>query len=68
MLEGILVLTRKPGQIIRIDDDIEIVVVEVRCDRVRLGVRAPGHPVHRQEVYEAIHRDTPPERNPDASR
>ena len=38
-----------------IGDDIEIVVVAVRGDKVRLGINAPRHvPVHRKEVYEII--------------
>lgn len=51
-----LVLTRKLGQSIRIGDEIEIVVLEVRGEQVRLGVRAPKDVVvHRKEIYEAIH-------------
>lgn len=52
-----LVLTRKRGESIRINDDITITVVEVRGEKVRLGVEAPNQiAVHRQEVYEAIQR------------
>jgi carbon storage regulator len=52
-----LVLTRKKNESIAIGDDITLTVVEVRPDRVRLRVDAPKDiPVHRQEVYEAIHR------------
>ncbi len=40
-----------------IGDSIEIVVVEIRGDKVRIGVNAPESvPVHRREVYEAIKR------------
>jgi carbon storage regulator len=40
-----------------IGEDIEIVVADVRGDNVRLGISAPKYiPVHRREVYEAIHR------------
>lgn len=50
-----LVLTRKKNEGIVISDDIEIVVVEIRADKVRLGVRAPrAISVHRREVYDAI--------------
>ena len=52
-----LVLSRKKNESIMIDDRIKIVVVEIRGDKVRLGVEAPKEvPVHRQEVYDAIKR------------
>ncbi len=50
-----LVLSRKPDESIVIGDQIEVVVVEVKGDQVKLGVRAPRSiSVHRKEVYEAI--------------
>jgi carbon storage regulator len=53
-----LVLSRKKNESIVINNDITIVVVEIRGDKVRLGVEAPKEvPVHRQEVYEAIKRN-----------
>ena len=53
-----LVLSRKKNESIVINDDITIVVVEIRGDKVRLGVEAPKEvPVHRNEVYEAIRRN-----------
>jgi len=53
-----LVLTRRKDEKIMIGDDIEIMVVEIRGDKVRLGVSAPATvAVHRQEVYEAIQRE-----------
>ncbi len=53
-----LVLSRKKNESIIINDDITIVVVEIRGDKVRLGIEAPKEvPVHRHEVYEAIRRD-----------
>ena len=53
-----LVLSRKKNESIIINDDITIVVVEIRGDKVRLGVEAPKEvPVHRREVFDAIHRD-----------
>ena len=56
-----LVLSRKKNESIVINDDITIVVVEIRGDKVRLGVEAPKEvPVHRNEVYEAIRRNQPP--------
>lgn len=52
-----LVLSRKRNEVIRIGDNIEIVVVDIRHDKVRLGIDAPQDiPVHRQEIYEAIQR------------
>jgi carbon storage regulator len=54
---GMLVLSRKKNESIVINDDITIVVVEIRGDKVRLGVEAPKEiPVHRREVYDAIKR------------
>ncbi len=48
-----LVLARKENETIRIGDDIEIVVVAIRGNSVRLGVKAPkAVPIDRQEVYE----------------
>lgn len=53
-----LVLSRKKNESIVINNDITIVVVEIRGDKVRLGVEAPKEvPVHRREVYEAIKRN-----------
>ena len=50
-----LVLARKIGEKLRIGDDIELVVVEIRGDVVRLGISAPrGVPIHREEIYAAI--------------
>ena len=53
-----LVLSRRKNESIVINDDITIVVVEIRDDKVRLGIEAPKEiPVHRKEVYEAIRRN-----------
>jgi len=52
------VLSRKKNESIVINDDITIVVVEIRGDKVRLGVEAPKEvPVHRREVFDAIRRN-----------
>lgn len=53
-----LVLSRQKDETIMIGDDVEITVVDIRGDKVRLGIKAPPHiPVHRKEVYEAIKRE-----------
>ena len=52
-----LVLTRSTDEEIRIGDDIVVRVLDVKGDRVRLGIAAPSHvSVHRQEVYQEIER------------
>jgi carbon storage regulator len=51
-----LVLSRKKNESIVINNDITVTVVEIRGDKVRLGIVAPKEvPVHRQEVFDAIH-------------
>jgi len=53
-----LVLSRQRDETIIIGDDIEITVVDIRGDKVRLGVNAPREiSVHRKEVYDAIRRE-----------
>jgi carbon storage regulator len=53
-----LVLSRHRDESIMIGDDIVITIVDIRGDKVRLGINAPSDvPVHRQEVYEAIQRE-----------
>ncbi len=53
-----LVLSRRRNQTIMIGDDIEVTVVDVRGDKVRLGITAPKEiAVHRKEVYDAIRRE-----------
>ena len=53
-----LVLSRQRDETIMIGDDIEITVVDIRGDKVRLGITAPATvPVHRKEVYKAIQRE-----------
>ena len=52
-----LVLSRKPNESIIIGDDVEIKIVEVRGEQVKLGITAPREiPVHRKEVYDSIHK------------
>lgn len=53
-----LVLSRQVDQKIMIGDDIEVTIVDIRGDKVRIGINAPGSvSVHRKEVYEAIKRE-----------
>ncbi len=53
-----LVLSRQVDETIMIGDDIEVTVVDIRGDKVRLGITAPKEvSVHRKEVYEAIKRE-----------
>jgi len=53
-----LVLSRQRDETIMIGDDIEITIVDIRGDKVRLGISAPASvPVHRKEVYDAIKRE-----------
>ncbi len=53
-----LVLSRQRDETIMIGDEIEITVVDIRGDKVRVGITAPRHvQVHRKEVYEAIKRE-----------
>ena len=64
-----LVISRRKNESIVINNDITVYVVEIRGDKVRLGVEAPREvPVHRHEVYDAIRRCSeyrePPPRPP----
>jgi carbon storage regulator len=68
-----LVLSRKKNESIIICDNITVTVIEIRGDKVRLGIEAPKDvTVHRREVYEAIHAQDRPkaanERDPGATR
>ena len=54
-----LVLSRKKSESIVINDNVVITIVEVRGDKVRLGIQAPREiPVHRKEVMDSIVRET----------
>lgn len=54
-----LVLTRKSNQSIMIGDDIEVSVLSVMGEKVRIGIQAPQKvPVFRKEIYLEIHRET----------
>ncbi len=53
-----LVLTRKVGEALRIGDDVQVTVLGIKGNQVRIGIDAPKNvPVHRQEVYERIKRE-----------
>jgi carbon storage regulator len=55
---AMLVLSRKRDESIFIGENIKIKIVDIRGDKVRLGIEAPSEiPVHRQEVHEAIQRE-----------
>ncbi len=56
-----LVLSRKKNESIVINDNIEIIVIEVRGDKVKLGIAAPDDvPCHRKEIWDAIKRNSLP--------
>ena len=62
-----LVMTRKRGEAIKLGENITLVVVSIKGEKVRLGIEAPLEmPVHRQEVYDAIQRDND-DRNTDSA-
>ncbi|MBN1942510.1 MAG: carbon storage regulator CsrA [Phycisphaerae bacterium] len=53
-----LVLSRQRDETIMIGDEVQVTIVDIRGEKVRLGITAPPHiPVHRKEVYEAIQRE-----------
>jgi carbon storage regulator len=53
-----LVLSRQRDESIVIGDKVVVTIVDIRGDKVRLGIEAPGEiPVHRREVYDAIQRE-----------
>ena len=52
-----LVLSRGKDESIMVGENVEIVIVDVRGNKVRLGINAPKSiPVHRKEIFQAIHR------------
>ena len=60
-----LVLSRQRDESIMIGDDVEIIIVDVRGDKVRLGITAPKCiPVHRREIYDAIQREKTEKKEP----
>ena len=62
-----LVLSRQRDESIMIGDNVEIIIVDVRGDKVRLGITAPKEiPVHRREIYDAIQREKGQNKGPQA--
>ncbi|MCP4261599.1 MAG: carbon storage regulator CsrA [Planctomycetes bacterium] len=60
-----LVLSRQRDESIMIGDNVEIIIVDVRGDKVRLGITAPKEiPVHRREIYDAIQREKSQKKEP----
>ena len=58
-----LILTRRVGETIIIDDDIEVTVLAVKGNQVRLGIKAADHiAVHREEIYQRLMNDAPENR------
>ena len=63
-----LVLSRQRDESIIIGDNIVITIVDIRGDKVRLGIQAPSEvPVHRQEVYDAIQLERTPQKDDQAT-
>ena len=61
-----LVLSRQRDESIMIGDDVEIIIVDVRGDKVRLGITAPKSiAVHRREIYDAIQREKADNKEPE---
>lgn len=53
-----LVLTRKVGEVLKIGDDVEVVILGVKGNQARIGVNAPKNvAVHREEIYERIKKE-----------
>jgi len=51
----VLILSRRPGEVITIGHEIRVKVLEIKGRQVKLGIEAPAHiPVHRREIYEKI--------------
>ena len=63
-----LILTRKIHEAVRIGDDIEVSIIGVKGNQVRLGIKAPSDvAVHREEIYERIHKDEKSSESPGTS-
>ena len=54
-----LILTRRPGETLKIGDDVEVTVLQVKGNQVRIGITAPKEvAVHREEIYQKIQEET----------
>jgi carbon storage regulator len=54
----VLILTRRIGETLNIGDDIQVTVLGIKGNQIRLGINAPKDvPVHREEIYERIRHD-----------
>ena len=63
-----LILTRKIGEAVKIGDDIEVSIIGVKGNQVRLGIKAPDDvAVHREEIYDRIKQDSSSSVNPNSS-
>lgn len=63
-----LVLTREKDESIMIGDDVEITIVDVRGNKVRLGIKAPADvPVHRKEIYLAAQKEKQQNKSPSSA-
>ncbi len=59
-----LVITRRIGETLMIGDEVEVTVLGVKGNRVRIGVNAPKEvPVHREEIYQRIKQESSPDVN-----
>jgi carbon storage regulator len=57
-----LILTRRVGESLMIGDDVSVTILGVKGNQVRIGINAPKDvAVHREEIYQRIHHEAPPE-------
>ncbi|MGH8156634.1 MAG: carbon storage regulator CsrA [Rhodanobacter sp.] len=57
-----LILTRRVSETLMVGEDVQITVLGVKGNQVRIGINAPSHvPVHREEIYDRIHQKKPRE-------
>ena len=63
-----LILTRRIGETLKIGDDIQVTILGVKGNQVRVGIAAPKSvPVHRQEIYDRVQQSTGADQNPGRS-